>query len=126
MSLKSYLNLYFYSIPMKYIINPFPKSLVHLAAELEKPYSPAILTTLDRDEWQGCRTDFFSYGINNVSIKEVEHAVCFVGSNLNPFFHSNPPLPKTGYKMNPLNVNIEIHFLGLFFSFLLRCLEHYM
>nr|CDS33646.1 carnitine O palmitoyltransferase 1 liver [Hymenolepis microstoma] len=85
-------NNHFYSVPLftkwRRIVSPdlLQKMLQYVvddskkksANEREKPFSPAILTTLGRDEWQGCRSDFFSYGINNASIKKVERAICFV------------------------------------------------
>ncbi|VDL64095.1 unnamed protein product [Hymenolepis diminuta] len=83
---------HFYSVPLftkwRRIVSPdlLQKMLQYVvddstkksANEFKKLYSPTILTTLGRDEWQGCRSDFFSYGINHASIKEVEHAICFV------------------------------------------------
>ncbi|VDO03404.1 unnamed protein product [Rodentolepis nana] len=63
---------------LQYVVDDSTKKSGRFTTEREKPFSPAILTTLGRDEWQGCRSDFFSYGINNDSIKEVERAICFL------------------------------------------------
>lgn len=85
-------NNHFYSVPLftkwRRIVSPdllqkmlqcvVNDSIKKSATEREKPFSPAILTTLGRDVWQGCRSDFFSFGINNTSIKEVERAICFL------------------------------------------------
>ncbi|KAH9282821.1 Carnitine O-palmitoyltransferase 1, muscle isoform [Echinococcus granulosus] len=46
--------------------------------EGDRPYSPTVLTTLSRDEWQKSRSDYFTYGINNASLSEVEKAICLV------------------------------------------------
>ncbi|KAL5966776.1 Carnitine O-palmitoyltransferase 1 liver isoform [Taenia solium] len=46
--------------------------------EGDGPYSPAVLTTLSRDEWQKNRSDYFTYGISNASLIEVEKAICLV------------------------------------------------
>ncbi|KAL5109986.1 Carnitine O-palmitoyltransferase 1 muscle isoform [Taenia crassiceps] len=46
--------------------------------EVETFFSPAVLTTLSRDEWQKIRSDYFTYGINNASLIEVEKAICLV------------------------------------------------
>ncbi|VDM17318.1 unnamed protein product [Hydatigera taeniaeformis] len=55
----------------------------------DEPYSPAVLTTLSRDEWLNERSDYFTYGINNASLIDVEKAICLVylatDSTLKPY-----------------------------------------